>query len=867
MKQQEGPKKNASSGRSLIIEWANQQDHWLRAVVKELLLSKTALTDHQIDDCYKLFRVEKELESGDNTEVPMLEDRDVGQDAEEALALAQIKGMENVNALAGGQELNFNPRLTVIFGENATGKSGYARILKGLAAVRTAESILSDIRKPQLKPKASVGYWLGGEIGDPTKAKTVIWNGQEGLAPLTRIDVFDSHGVSIHVDSELSYVYTPSDLSLFPLIADSIERVKGKLEKELLDVNRGGNQFTSGFNRQVPIYSKIEHLGASTDIDELNKIANVTKEEEARLSELESKVDALRADNTDALIKVVQTEKDWITNVYKCADSLSKIDVSALNMAIKALQQARDSYRKTTEVAFKEESIPGLAKPTWTSFIKAGEAYIEENFSDYPNESDRCVYCRQALSTEAKGLIKKYRDYCSDEAQKTVQGALTVVQTATIPLIQSQIERLLDAAKKQLEEDESSKAWVESIVKAANKAVEAKNAIEREKEIESASLEEWSRLKDESKQRLSSLDSMISDLQSSGEEKRKAFDEELQKLLLYKDRIKLREILPEVLNYVEAARWAAKANGVLSKFRGLSTGLTIVSKTASQQLLNQDFEKLFVAECESLKAPSVSLDFSGKKGQAARKKSIVSGYKLSDILSEGEQKVLALSDFIAESLLRRKSSPIVLDDPVNSLDYRRLKNVVNRIYYLSKTRQVIVFTHNIWFATELLERFRKDKGACSYYDIQSDGESKGLLSKASNPRTDTFKTFKTKIDELIRQAEKQTSAEGREALVVSGYSSMRGACEVFVETDLFMEVTMRYRANVMMTKLVDIRPDRLPEAIRVVTEIFDKCCDITDAHSHALETKNVQPKLDELKEEWELLKNARNAYLTKEKSA
>lgn len=166
-----------------------------------------------------------------------------------------------------------------------------------------------------------------------------------------------------------------------------------------------------------------------------------------------------------------------------------------------------------------------------------------------------------------------------------------------------------------------------------------------------------------------------------------------------------------------------------------------------------------------------------------------------------------------------------------------------------------------------MERFRKDKGACSYYDIESNGQVRGLLSSASNPRTDNFKTYTKKIDELIKQAEKQTSAEVREALVKSCYGSMRGACEVFVETDLFMEVTMRYRANVMMTKLVEIRPDRLPEAIKVVTEIFDKCCDITDAHAHALETQNVRPKLDELKEEWEMLKNTRDAYLSKEKSA
>lgn len=862
---QTAKEKKTTSGRSLIIEWANEQDHWLRAIIGELLQSQTELTDDQIEDCYQLLLSEKELEQGEWSEVPALENEDIAQESEEALTLAQLKEVENVNALATEQELNFNPRLTVVFGENATGKSGYARILKGLAAVRTAESILSDISKPQEQPSASIGYWLGSDVGDLAKAKTVIWNGQEGLAPLTRIDVFDSRGVNIHVDGELSYVYTPSDLSLFPLIADSIERIKGKLDNARLEIQKAGNQFTISFNRQGPLFSKIETLGASTNVEELKSLASVSEEEEAAKPELESTVDSLRADNTNASIKVAQAERDFLSSVYVCAESISKVNVSTLNTAIQALKQAKDSYKKTSEIAFENESIPGLTKPSWTNFIEAGEAYIKENFSEYPDEQGNCVYCRQPLSEESLKLIKKYRNYCSDEAKKTMVSAKEVVKTLGDGLLQSELDFLLENAKKKVGEDGLLKEWIQDVIKSINQAADAKTAIENCEEIGKESLQEWIRIKNESKDKLSRIESAISELQSSGEKKKKALEQESKKLLLLTDRLKLREILPTVLKYVEKAKWADKANAVLSKFRSLSTSLTRISKIASEELLNQDFEKLFVAECELLKAPAVSLDFSGKRGQAARKKSIVSGFKLSDILSEGEQKVIALSDFIAESSLRRKSSPIVMDDPVNSLDYKRLKHVVNRIHELSQNRQVIVFTHNIWFATELLECFRKEKGACSYYDIQSDGQVKGLLSAASNPRTDNFKTYTKKIDELIRQAEKQTNAEVREALVKSCYGSMRGACEVFVEIDLFMEVTKRYRANVMMTKLVEIRTDRLSDAIKVITKIFDKCCDITDSHAHSLETQNVRPKLDELKDEWELLKTTRSAYLAKDK--
>ena len=142
----------------------------------------------------------------------------------------------------------------------------------------------------------------------------------------------------------------------------------------------------------------------------------------------------------------------------------------------------------------------------------------------------------------------------------------------------------------------------------------------------------------------------------------------------------------------------AAAGTVLDTFPGLLRSLTVAAKSASEQLLNQDFERLFKVECMALRAPEVKLEFPGREGQPRRKKTVAARYALSAILSEGEQKVIALADFLAEVGLPKAPGPIVFDDPVNSLDYKRLEYVVNRVVQLSESRQVVVFTHNIWFA-------------------------------------------------------------------------------------------------------------------------------------------------------------------------
>ena len=65
---------------------------------------------------------------------------------EDSVSLVSIARPEHVNALASEQPLSFEPNgLTIIYGDNGSGKSGYARLLKRIARARHQEEILSDV--------------------------------------------------------------------------------------------------------------------------------------------------------------------------------------------------------------------------------------------------------------------------------------------------------------------------------------------------------------------------------------------------------------------------------------------------------------------------------------------------------------------------------------------------------------------------------------------------------------------------------------------------------------------------------------------------------------------------------------------------
>ena len=71
-------------------------------------------------------------------------------------------------------------------------------------------------------------------------------------------------------------------------------------------------------------------------------------------------------------------------------------------------------------------------------------------------------------------------------------------------------------------------------------------------------------------------------------------------------------------------------------------------------------------------------------------------YRVEEILSEGEQKALALALLLADNELRNVKDPIIFDDPVNSLDNKIIRKFVKELMQLEN--QLIIFSHNYWFA-------------------------------------------------------------------------------------------------------------------------------------------------------------------------
>lgn len=850
-----------TTGLSLIVEWANAQDHWVRALVAEVIETRKGITDEGVGRFYDMLLKEKSLADGEPVLCADLAPNMEPGDKEQALALLTLKDVQGVNALASGQEIDFNRRMTVLFGENGTGKTGYVRILKMLASVRTAEAILADVTKPgpQPEPQAHLAYQLGDD------AEEHRWRGEKGVHPFTRIDVFDSRGVLIHVDDDLAYAYIPSDLALFRLVHDALDAVKDRLDAARKAKLPKGNLFVARFSRNSTLRAKIEALGASTNLEELKRLAEVPEEESQQLDALRELVDALKSKGVEGRLELATNEKALYQQVRDALGAFERFDCDLYHKSLDELSTARADYALATRESLASEDIPGVLADAWRAFVEAGEAYrLEVEDPTYPSSGDRCLYCRQPLEAAALGLLTKYREFSNNTFKQSVDKATQSVGAASKEVLGLDVERLKQELERKLkgqsgdEKPEALDAALDFVVA----ALAMSNVVSAGERLDAGwptpIIASCRRLVDA---RFTEASTLAATLSTERDNRKKRLEEETARLIDLESRLTLRELMPAIREHVEAAQWADRARAHATPFRNLTRSLTDTSKVASAQMLNPDFERGFQAECEALRAPEVTLKFPGQDAEGLRRKTIVPDHKLSEILSEGEQKVIALADFIAEASLRESASPMLLDDPVNSLDYRRLDYVAERLVRLSETRQVIVFTHNIWFATELLSHFEDDTELCAYYDVAETGESRGVVTRGSHPRWDTFKKTKGKINRLIQDARSASSAEVRDALVENAYGFIRNIAETVVEQELLCGVTQRYAPHVAMTKLPQIKSDRLADAVGAILPIFQKACRIFEGHSQPLERLHVKSSLEDLEADWKTLQAARDAYL------
>lgn len=250
-----------------------------------------------------------------------------------------------------------------------------------------------------------------------------------------------------------------------------------------------------------------------------------------------------------------------------------------------------------------------------------------------------------------------------------------------------------------------------------------------------------------------------------------------------------------------------------------SQSITKKSNELANELLSEDYIKRFNTELKKLTRGLVRVKLKQQragKGKVPFKVELLGAEedKVSpiDVLSEGENRVVSLAAFFAESSGRNEECPLIVDDPISSLDYSYEESVISRLVEAAKHRQVIVFTHRISMAVGINEIAKKLDVNYTELRISGRGKEKGVPVTSAEYGGKALASVKNLLNKNIAQIKKLDINDPiYDERVHYVCQQMRIIVEKSVEDVLLNEVVKRFRRDIktkgVIAKLADISVD------------------------------------------------------------
>jgi hypothetical protein len=281
-----------------ISEWGTDLPYWEQAALEKIISEVDPSTENSLEELLQYLLEDAGLadQKGERPVLKFSLKVDDGSDVEKhnSLRLKRISNLHNINALVPDQVLEFDDQLTVIFGSNAAGKSGYARVIASAAFTRGDQLILRDISQPADESEPlSADIELDKE-GEPVKIHHEI--GQ--ICPEMRsFYVFDSTSVRAHLSRSNPMSFSPAGLEYLTQLVDVTDAVRKRLQNRV-DLLTCENPFPLRFTGgETAVTAIINALDAQTDLSAIRQLGTLSTKEIERIKFLDKEIARLKSAN------------------------------------------------------------------------------------------------------------------------------------------------------------------------------------------------------------------------------------------------------------------------------------------------------------------------------------------------------------------------------------------------------------------------------------------------------------------------------------------------------------------------------------------------------------------------------------------
>lgn len=720
-----------------ILAWAEKRPSWQRDALRRLFEVGT-LTTEDLQELTQICRRDVGLKVPDS--VPQAKHLGKGDVSSQApgtgtIVLTGVGNVENVNALAPKLSLPFaGSGLSVVYGDNGAGKSGYARVLKHACRARGETGmVLPDVFEDSKgQPRADITYLQG------QKAETFTWcPGCARPEALRDISVFDSATATIYVDQKTDVAFRPFGLDVFPKLAQACDHLRLSLQGELgsLGADRTFPELI-GTHAVGSAIASIEKVGAD---QELQRLGTLSEEEESRLVELRRQVAALDVDApgrraAEGKLRMARFAA-LLVRLESVLNSLSTARRAELATMVALLTTATEAAtRARAEAAgYNPEWLIGSA--AWQELWNAAKRYSEEvipragQFFDERVDAS-CALCKQSLDSDARERLRSFSDFASHEALVAEANATSALEEALTALRTLSLATPDDATiieELRAESTATASAVNAFLADAESMRDQVVDAISNGTALPHLAI---------SDEAIGSLKRLVAHEKSESAALAAAAEPDAAQAVRDEcSALSARKLLQSLLTEVLAERTRRVHRKTLAKAmkQAETTGITAKNTELTKAGISDQLRQRFQDELNrlSLRHLTVSVEPQhGAKGVTYHQVRFTTaksqGFSASDVLSEGEQRCIALAGFLAEISTQSSRSGVVFDDPVSSLDHERRAVVASRLVEEAKNRQVIVFTHDLVFLLFLEEECARQGASWTSAYLTHRGSKRGV---------------------------------------------------------------------------------------------------------------------------------------------
>ena len=343
------------------------------------------------------------------------------------VVLRGVSDLKHVNALAGDRRLPFAVKgLTVIYGDNGSGKSGYGRVLKHVCRCRSKKpAIHSNVYEPAptAASSATIEFSLDGN------PQTYAW--VSASSPTTffgQVSFFDSDCASYYIETKTNIAYRPFGLDILPKLVEVCDRIRAVLQSRI-DALSARRTF-SGFTNGTLAGKFIDSLSRTPTHAELEAVCGKYVDTAPRIAELRGLLAALDTKTVNAKATDLRLKAKRFRHLGQTLDELSTSLAEAKFCALRDAKDDRDAKRAAAAASqtFQPQVLAGIGTHAWLVLWNAAKQYSSE--SAYPgmpfpitDGEALCVLCQQPLGAAGVQRMEKLEEFVQREVHKQAEVA------------------------------------------------------------------------------------------------------------------------------------------------------------------------------------------------------------------------------------------------------------------------------------------------------------------------------------------------------------------------------------------------------------------------------------------------------------